>query len=291
MGRRRTWTDDDLRVHVPQARSWRDLRDRLGLTGGGSTSRRLRERCAELGLDVEHLPAPGESPRRWTDEQLRRAVATSSCLKGVFDELGLAVGGSAWRRMQDHILRLRLDTSHWRPDGVQPGGGPARRPIVIDEAHLREVLPVARSMAHVLRALGLDPGNGSHHRRLKERIRRLDLDTDHLGGQAWARGRAGGRPAQPLDEVLVRDSPYRGGSSSLRDRLVAEAVLAWACAMCGITTWRGRRAPLQLDHVNGDNRDNRPQNLRLLCPNCHALTPTYCGRNIGNGYSSGSGSG
>ena len=193
--------------------------------------------------------------------------------------------------MQDHILRLGLDTSHWRPDGVQPGRGATRRPVVVDEVRLREVLPHARSLAHVLHALGLDPANGSHYRRLKECIRALGLATDHLDGQAWARGRSGGRPAQPLDEVLVRDSPYRGGSSSLRDRLVTDGVLAWACAGCGITTWQGRRAPLQLDHVNGDNRDNRPENLRLLCPNCHALTPTYCGRNIGNRYSPGSGSG
>jgi predicted HNH restriction endonuclease len=44
--------------------------------------------------------------------------------------------------------------------------------------------------------------------------------------------------------------------------------------------WRGRLAPLHLDHRNGDRTDNRVENLRLLCPNCHAQTDTYCGRNI-----------
>lgn len=291
MGRPRSWTDDDLRAAVPVATSWRGLRDRLGLVGGGSTTDRLRRRCAELELDVSHLPSPGESPRRWTDRQLVEAVAAATSLKGVFDHLGLAVGGSAWQRMQDHILRLDLDTSHWRPDGVRPGRGPARRPVSIDDEVLRARLPHARSLAEVLIALGLDPANGAHYRGVRRRIDRLGLATTHLAGRAWARGTGGTRTPRPLVEILVHDSPWRGGSSSLRDRLVDEGVLPWVCDECGLTTWNGRRAPLQLDHVNGDNRDNRRENLRLLCPNCHALTPTYCGRNVGNRYSSGSSSG
>ena len=291
MGRPRTWTDDDLRAAVPLATSWRDLRNHLGLVGGGSTTDRLRRRCAELELDVSHLPSRGESPRRWTDQQLVEAVAAATSLKGVFDQLGLAVGGSAWQRMQDHVVRLGLDTSHWVDHGVRPGVRPARRATPIDDEALRRLVPSARSVAQVLAGLGLDPGNGSARRRVQRRMQRLDLSIDHFDGQAWARGAGGTRTPRPLAEVLVRDSPWRGASSTLRDRLVAEGVLTWACAECGITSWNGQRAPLQLDHVNGAPRDNRRENLRLLCPNCHAQTPTYCGRNIGNRYSSGPGSG
>ena len=128
MPRPRSWSDDDLRHHLPIARSWSDLRRRLGLVGGGTTTDRLRARCRELDLDTSHLPARGQQPRRWTDDQLRVAVAEGTCLADVFGHLGLRIGGSAWRRMQDHILRLGLDTSHWTPRAVQPGGSRTMSP-------------------------------------------------------------------------------------------------------------------------------------------------------------------
>lgn len=57
----------------------------------------------------------------------------------------------------------------------------------------------------------------------------------------------------------------------------------WACEMCLGTEWLGQKIPLELDHIDGNAGNNFPTNLRLLCPNCHALTPTAKGRNRGNG--------
>lgn len=73
-------------------------------------------------------------------------------------------------------------------------------------------------------------------------------------------------------------------SATLRRRLIRAGLKTAQCEWCGLTEWReksGLEAPLQLDHINGDKRDNRLSNLRVLCGNCHMQTDTYCGRNIG----------
>lgn len=87
------------------------------------------------------------------------------------------------------------------------------------------------------------------------------------------------RPKEmPLDRLLVvgRGQTGRG---NLKRRLVAAGLKQERCERCGIREWRGRRLAMQLHHVNGDGADNRLENLELLCPNCHAQTDSWGGRN------------
>ncbi len=71
---------------------------------------------------------------------------------------------------------------------------------------------------------------------------------------------------------------------TLKKHLVAER--GWSCQSCNQSTWMGIKIPLEIDHINGFANNNIPENLRLLCPNCHAIQPTSKGKNRGNGRKS-----
>lgn len=136
------------------------------------------------------------------------------------------------------------------------------------------------SYASMARRVGWGDGP-SAQRRVKSQAVAGGVDTSHFLGQAWRRGSSGSVTApRPLEEVLVCGG-RPGSTTELRKRLVREGVLAAECAACERHEWQGRPIPLELDHINGDRTDNRLQNLRLLCPNCHAQTDTYRARNIG----------
>ncbi len=79
----------------------------------------------------------------------------------------------------------------------------------------------------------------------------------------------------PLAKML-RDGR---NNSTLKRRLIEAGILEEKCGECGLSEWRGKRLCIQMDHVNGINTDNRLENLRMLCPNCHSQTETFGARN------------
>lgn len=124
-----------------------------------------------------------------------------------------------------------------------------------------------KSIAGVLRELGLIPAGGNYES-TKIRIQQLGLDTSHFTGKAWL---------PKGSEIKTFDTLKHPGT--IKKRLIKER--GHKCEFCGNSEWMGQPIPLELDHIHGDRSDNSRENLRLLCPNCHALTPTYRGKNIG----------
>ena len=146
------------------------------------------------------------------------------------------------------------------------------------DAELAEAAGASVSLRGVLKRLGLH-ASGANYKTLWSALTRLGIDTSHFLGQGHLRGKRHGWTAKlPLDMVLVAASSYTS-LRTLKRRLVADGLLEQRCSECALTEWRGARLALVLDHVNGDPRDHRLENLRLLCPNCNSQTPTFAGRN------------
>lgn len=134
------------------------------------------------------------------------------------------------------------------------------------------------SMAETLRSVGLVP-NGANYTVAKSRIKRLSLSTEHWTGAGHMRGKKGNVVySVPLEEVLTENSQYSSGA--LKRRLIKAGLLPYECKECLMVDWRGKPISLHLDHINGVHDDNRLENLRLLCPNCHSQTPTYAGKKL-----------
>ena len=82
----------------------------------------------------------------------------------------------------------------------------------------------------------------------------------------------------PTIEILEGRHPYYQ-TLKLKKRLIKEGIKENKCDICGITEWNGKLISMQLDHINGDSHNHKLENLRMICPNCHSQTETYCGKN------------
>lgn len=150
--------------------------------------------------------------------------------------------------------------------------------LKFNKEQLKEAVINSYSIAGVLRFLGLKPAGGNY-RTIHNYISKWSIDTTHFTGQLWNKGKHYiCNPAKPLKEILVEDSDYQ--SYKLARRLLKEGIKESKCEICGNTKWLNKPIPLELHHINGDHKDNRLSNLQLLCPNCHALTDNYRGKNI-----------
>ena len=140
-----------------------------------------------------------------------------------------------------------------------------------------ELLKKSSTISEVLFKLGYTvKGNSWGYSQVKRRMDDLNLDYSIF------RGKSAVIKTNKLNNVRKEDILKENCKHQrivLRRYVIKNNLIPYKCAICGCTEWQGKTLSLELDHINGINNDNRLENLRFLCPNCHSQTSTYGSRN------------
>jgi len=148
----------------------------------------------------------------------------------------------------------------------------------LTKTELQKLIDDNTSINAILKQLNVNSNGSGAYKTFKNHCRRLQIDVPFYKNN----GNAVIGPKINLDEILIENSTYQNGTR-LKKRLVSEGVLEYKCSgeNCKVgNEWNGKPITLQLDHANGIHNDNRIENIRFLCPNCHSQTGTFSGKNL-----------
>lgn len=133
------------------------------------------------------------------------------------------------------------------------------------------------NISEVLFKLGYSTkGNSWGYSQVKQRMIDLDLSGKDFRGKEAINTF---NEFKKVDKNKLFCLNSKHNRNILRKTIIQEKLIPYKCAICGITEWNGKTLSLELDHINGINNDNRLENLRFLCPNCHSQTDTYGSKN------------
>lgn len=214
---------------------------------------------------------------RWTEPQIRDAIAVSRALSEALRLLGGEVGDghSAYEFLRKYVIRKQISTVHFVKGYRPPRETSYRRTFTPEQ--LRDAVAASSSVRGALLKLGI-AGYGGNYRQFYKYVAEEGISTAHFTGSRWNKGRPNPASRRPLEQILRQGFLYQ--SQRLKRRLWAEGLKPKHCELCGWAQYsEDGRLPLELDHKNGDPTDNRIENLRILCPNCHSLQPTHRARN------------
>jgi hypothetical protein len=145
-----------------------------------------------------------------------------------------------------------------------------------DEQTVRNAVQTSMSIAQVLEKLGIVAAGGNY-KTIQKFFAHFSIDTSHFIGSKWNAGKTFPNRHVPIERYLSNELPI--GSYKLKMKLFEAGLKQPHCESCKLAIWLDEPIPLELDHIDGNSNNNALNNLRILCPNCHAKTSTYRGKN------------
>lgn len=141
---------------------------------------------------------------------------------------------------------------------------------------IQDLLSQSKSYKEFFSKIGYENVSGGYrYRTLRQYINQNNLDVSHMTNKRYL---TSSNSSKRNIEVYLNNE-YPISSYNLKNRLLKENLIESKCSKCKNTEWCDEPIPLQLDHIDGNSSNNNLSNLRMLCPNCHAQTDTYCGKN------------
>lgn len=131
------------------------------------------------------------------------------------------------------------------------------------------IVKESKSFREMAIKLGYSPDGGSAIVTMKKVVEEYQIDTSHFLGQGWNK------------DNFDYDRFQNG--KAIKTARALDAIVALRthkCESCGLETWLDKKIPLEVHHLDGNHLNNELENLQLLCPNCHAFTKNYRGKNI-----------
>lgn len=212
-----------------------------------------------------------------SNEEFIKIVQNSSNISEALKKMKLVPQGANYKFFRKKCAALNINPPTTNSPNIDPNNK-----IIKNNIKDSEIIWACQnnlSLASTLKSFNLNPHWGSNRSWLKSKIQHLKVNTSHWTGQGHLKNKTHDWSQKtPLSEILVANSSYTN-NNTLKKRIIKELGWKYKCFSCGINSWMNQKISLHLDHINGINNDNRIENLRLLCPNCHSLTPTYCGKN------------
>lgn len=153
-----------------------------------------------------------------------------------------------------------------------------------DKQWLQELCNDSHSFAEVLEKAGRKQGGGAQ-KTLRDKIKEFGIDVSHFTGQLWNKNKTSvddnriiSREIYKIEDIFCKNSNV--SRKIIKGYIKRHNLIEYKCKICGCDgNWQGGTISLELHHDDGDSTNNEIENLMYLCPNCHALTETYRGKN------------